>query len=419
MAIQLDQFHVVDVSLDGDAGADAAVMTGDGVLKVGEEALRSKLLARDARIAAVAIDVVRPGEPVRIAGVKDVVEPRCKLEGEERGKGRLGVLKNVAVATCGPIVGFQEGIIDMSGPGAEFTPFSGLPLLVLHIEPVSGIAPHAHEEAVRLAGLHAADLLARGACGGKPDATGIIDWQPLPPGQTLPRIAYVYMVLSQGLLHDTHVCGENARAGLPRLMDPATVIDNGIVSGNCVSACDKNTTYHHQNNPVISELLRGHGKTWDFAGIVLTNEPTRLAEKEASAGRAISLVRGLGAAAAVITKEGFGNPDADLMMLISGLERAGIKTVAITDEYAGAEGWSQSLADTTPEADAIVSTGNANMRVRLPAMERTIGMSGEVSRLAGAYANSVREKGELDVELQLIMGATNQLGFGRLRCREV
>ena len=32
--------------------------------------------------------------------------------------------KGMAVVTAGKIVGFQEGIIDMSGPGADYTPFS-------------------------------------------------------------------------------------------------------------------------------------------------------------------------------------------------------------------------------------------------------------------------------------------------------
>ena len=36
---------------------------------------------------------------------------------------------------------------------------------------------------------------------------------------------------------------------------------------------------------------------------------------------------------AQMLEEGFGNPDADLMMLVQGLEQSGIKTTAITDEY--------------------------------------------------------------------------------------
>ena len=417
MAIQLENYHVSDVCL-----SDRTELAGR-ILQIRVDEIRDALMGDDKRIRAVEVEVAKPGDSLRIACVKDVIEPRTKLAGEAGEDERICVLKNVAVVTCGPIVGFQEGIIDMSGVGADYTPFSKFPLVVLRIEPIPGITPHEHEEAVRLAGLRTADLFARSVSSEVPDCVDVIDWQPVPVsndgnGIRLPKIAYVYLVLSQGLLHDTYVCGELASHGLPRFICPETIAGNGIISGNCVSACDKNTTYHHQNNPVIRELLLGHGQRWNFVGIVLTNEPTRLSLKEESAAKAVELVKELDANAAIITKEGFGNPDADLMMLIRGLERNGVRTVAITDEYAGQEGWSQSLADTAQEADAIVSTGNANARLLLPAMDRTIGGSNQVARLAGAHADSHRPEGQMDVELQLIMGATNQLGFGELSCRE-
>ena len=39
-----------------------------------------------------------------------------------------------------------------------------------------------------------------------------------------------------------------------------------------VATCDKNTTYHHLNNPVIHDLLEQHGKTLNFVGFIITNE---------------------------------------------------------------------------------------------------------------------------------------------------
>ena len=59
----------------------------------------------------------------------------------------------MGVVTAGKIVGFQEGIIDMSGPGADYTPFSKLINLVLVITPIEGLPQHEYEQAVRLAGL--------------------------------------------------------------------------------------------------------------------------------------------------------------------------------------------------------------------------------------------------------------------------
>jgi len=390
-----------------------------GVLTLDPEALAAALQAQDERITAIEIHAVLPGESTRIVCAKDVIQPRVKIDGADPGTGTTYVMENLAVVTCGPIVGFQEGIIDMSGPGAAHTPFSELALVVMEVQVIEGISPHEHEASLREAGLRAAEQIARDCAGSAADEAEEIHWDDVPVDSGLPRIAYVDMVLSQGLLHDTYVLGKNATGGLPLTLDPRVVIDNGVVSGNCVSACDKNTTYHHQHNPVIAELLREHGKRWNFAGVVITNEPTRLAHKERSAARAVDLVKGLDAQAAIVTKEGFGNPDADLMMIIAGLERAGIRTVAVTDEYAGADGGSQSLADTTPEADALVSVGNANERIELPVMNKTIGPLPDVSRLAGGYAHSVHADGSMDVELQAIVGSTNQLGFGRLSCREI
>ena len=413
MALTLHKHFVTAVKLAEQTGID------QGCLSVDAAALIQSLKSREHRIADVRVRLASPDEATRVVCVKDVIQPRVKAVGTEPGTGTLCVLENVAIVTCGPIVGFQEGIIDMCGPGAAYTPFSQLPLIVLEIDVAAGLDPHEHEEIVREAGTRAADYVARSCLGASPDQIEEVLWDEVTCDPSLPRIAYVYIVLSQGLLHDTYVLGHNAKDGLPVSIDPRAVLDNGVLSGNCVSACDKNTTYHHQNNPLIAKLLRGHGVQWNFAGVIITNEPTRLADKQRSAETTVAMVNQLNANGAVISKEGFGNPDADLMMIVRGLEQAGVKTVAITDEFAGSDGGSQSVADTTPEADAIVSVGNANQRIELPAMATTIGPLPDISRLAGGYASSIRDDGSMEVELQAIIGSTNQLGFGRLSCREV
>ena len=413
MTLELYRHTVTAVRL---GGHDEIV---DGCVNVDAEGLESHLRSEDPRISDIQIITVQPGDAARIVCVKDVVQPRVKTSGTSPGAGVLRILDGMAVVTCGPIVGYQEGIIDMSGPGAAYTPFSQMPLVVLTINVRDGLGPHEHEEAVREAGLRAAQRIAEVCVDAEPDEIEKIARAPIPAGSDLPRIAYVYMVLSEGLLHDTYVFGRNAKEGLPIIVEPGAIYDNGVVSGNCVSACDKNTTYHHQNNPIVAALLEGHGLKWDFAGIVITNEPIRLSEKEQAAKSTVELVTGLKTDGAILSKEGFGNPDTDLMLLLKGLEQANIATVAITDEFAGSDGGSQSLADTTPEADAIVSVGNANQRIVLPAMAKTIGPLPDVARIAGGYPHTLHDDGTLEVELQAIIGATNQLGFGRLSCREV
>ena len=51
-------------------------------------------------------------------------------------------------------------------------------------------------------------------------------------------------------------------------------------------------------------------------------------------------------------------------------------------------------------------------------MEKTVGPTADVVRLAGGYPGSLRDDGTIEIELQALIGATNQLGYGTLSCRE-
>ncbi len=130
----------------------------------------------------------------------------------------------------------------------------------------------------------------------------------------LPKVGYVQMLQTQGLLHDTYVYGVDAKQIVPTIMYPTEIMDGAIVSGNCVSACDKNTTYHQMNNPVIHDLLAVHGKELNFVGVIITNENVYLADKERSSNWTAKLAEYLGLDGVIISQEGFGNPDTDLIM---------------------------------------------------------------------------------------------------------
>ncbi|MBQ6376025.1 MAG: glycine/sarcosine/betaine reductase component B subunit [Lachnospiraceae bacterium] len=404
----------------------------DGVLYVSGKELKDVALSEEHLKEAV-FDIAKPGESVRITPVKDVIEPRVKVEGpggifpgvissvETVGSGKTYALKGMALVTAGPIVGFQEGVIDMTGPGAEYTPFSKTLNLVMVCTPQEGIEPHEYEKAVRMAGLKVAAFLGELARDLVPDATAVYEFEDLLEGMKkypdLPRVAYVQMLQSQGLLHDTYVYGVDAKKILPTLLCPTEVMDGAIISGNCVSACDKNPTYIHENNSVIEDLYAQHGKTINFVGQIITNENVYLADKERSSNQTAKLCRMLGLDGVIISQEGFGNPDTDLIMNCKKIEAEGIKTVIITDEYAGQDGRSQSLADADAAADAVVTGGNANMAITLPKMDRVIGTLAYAGKIAGANADSLREDGSYTAELQVITGATNETGFGNLSAR--
>ncbi len=423
MKLELHKLHVKSLAWGAKTGVK------DGILSISKEEVL-ELVRADANFLKVDVEIALPGESTRIIPVKDVVEPRCKIEGgngvfpgmisdvDTVGFGKTLVLEGAAVVTCGKVVGFQEGIIDMSGPAADYTPFAHTSNLVLVVDPVEGLERHDYEASLRIAGLKVAEYLAKSAVGQKADSIESYEAKPLNQAMAefpgLPKVAYLYMLQSQGLLHDTYVYGVDAKKILPTLINYTEVFDGAIVSGNCVSACDKNSTYYHLNNPVIKSMVSRHGKDYNFVGVVITNENVTLADKKRSSSYAVKLAETLGVEGLLITEEGFGNPDADLILNCRKAEKAGIKTVLVTDEYAGRDGASQSLADAAKEADAVVTAGNANEMIVLPAMKKVIGYPNYADVIAGGFQGSLRPDGSIEVELQAVTGSTSELGFTRI-----
>lgn len=400
----------------------------NGVLYVDKEGLIAAL-SDDDRIEKWDADLARPGESVRIIPVKDVVEPRVKLEGGESyfpsvvgpndtaGEGATFVLDGAAVVTVGPIMGFQEGFIDMSGPAAKFSPFAELFNVVLIAQPVENLEKHQYEEAIRVAGLKAAVWLADCCKNAKIDAVEVFEKgtvaEELKKYPDLPPVVHLCMCITQGLLHDTYVYGADVKTCLPTLLHPNEVLDGAMVSGNCVSACDKTTTWHHLHDPVVSELYAQHGKTVNFLGMIPTQESVVLAGKERASSFNARLCHELGAKGVIITEEGYGNPDSDLCLNVNKCEALGMSTVVIADEASGTDGASQGLADATPQMTAFVSCGNVNEMLEVPAMKKVIGFIESIAHVSGGAAESLRPDGSMYVELQSIIGSTCETGFNK------
>lgn len=420
MKLELRKIHIKDLQFGGKTDVK------DGVLSISSEDLITKL-KEDKRIEDVKLDIARPGEKVRIIPVKDVIEPRVKIEGSgngfpgmstkiaQLGEGKVNVLYGAAVVTVGDIVGFQEGVIDMWGEGAKWTPFSQTYNLVVDITPVKGLDPHAHEATVRFAGLKAAEFIGEAGRSVEPDEVLTYEMEDIANETAkypdLPKVLYVEMLISQGLLHDGYIYGVNSQLILPTLIHPNEELDGAVISGNCVAACDKITTYQHQNNSAIFDLYAQHGKKINFLGVILTPELTTLEGKFRTCDYTAKLCKMLGADGVIVSEEGYGNPDSDLLMICKRLENMGIKTVLITDECSGRDGMSQPLADTVSEAVAVVSSGNVSHVVTLPPADKVIGNDKAIATLAGGWDGSLKEDGSLDCELNAVIGATSEIGY--------
>ncbi|NLO56798.1 MAG: beta-aspartyl-peptidase [Thermovirga sp.] len=407
------------------------------ILFLNPDDIRRELL-EDKHLLSVDVKIAKPGESTRIIPVKDILAPAVKVGGPGcvfpgfvgnpprtiAGRGTTAFLEGVAVVTSGKLVNFQEGLIDMTGPGAEYSVFSKLVNVVLVLEPVEGLGKHEHERVVREAGVKAAALIGKAAATAEYYEETVYTNETIPEIHSkypdLPKVVYVRQVLAQGLLHDNYLYGLNAREGaVPLYMQATELFDGAIVSGNCAAPCHKHTTYHHQKDPLSEDLLAEHGKSLAFLGIIAQPVRTAFSEKERNSFQVLKIAKSLGADGAIIAEDGGGNPECDLMLTASILEQAGIKTVIVTDEYAGGDGASPGLADVSPEADAVVTNGNGNERVVLPPMEKVIGHLETIEVITGGHSGSLLKDGSINMEIAGIMGSTNELGMENLSTRAI
>ncbi len=92
---------------------------------------------------------------------------------------------------------------------------------------------------MRIAGLRAATFVGELGRNVTPDETKVFEtWasrRACEKYPDLPRVAYVHMLQSQGLLHDTYVYGVDAKRTLTTIINPTETMDGAIISA--VTAC--------------------------------------------------------------------------------------------------------------------------------------------------------------------------------------
>lgn len=391
----------------------------DGVLTVGDDAIG---LLEDPALAEIRLSTASPGDSIRIVKILDAVEPRAK-EGpgifpgflappEPQGTGTTHVLKGAAVVTAGYLPRGQEGLVDMTGPAQEMSFLGQTHNVVMEFTPRDGAPWEEVDAALRRAGLRLAEHLAKAAIGAPPDAT-----HDLPPlgeqgSSGRPRVAAITNLQTQGTFKDVFVYGESFSGRPPILLDPNELEDGAVVSGQFGHPALKNPTYVHQNHPIAGALRERHGRDLDFAGVVICPEPVDQDGKERTAAEVVKLCEDEGFDAVIITKEGGGNADGDVSLKMDALEEAGVKAVGLFGEMAGSDGSGAPLVIAPNKATAMVSTGNYDHVIELPAMERALG--GEEFALLKVPATSA-----FPVPAAVVYCSLSPLGIGRLTCQEV
>lgn len=341
-------------------------------------------------LAEATVEVVRPGDPVRISNVLDVVLPTGRV-----ADARLHRLQGVAVLTVcdwraagyADAAELPDSIVDMSGPGVDRGPWSATTNVVLRCVPALGADVAEADRAVR----ELAATIGSGLAGttARAPADDVRTIGPLPPADpALPAIAVVLQVASEGPLLDTFLDGVPLGVFEPRILDERVLHEGRLTNGAYDWPGVRNVTAVYQDPAVIRELRAGHGTDARFVGVVLAPGYLDGAEQKRLAAEASAeLVAGLGADGVVCTTFSSGNSHTDTMLTVQACERRGIATVALVCETNGG------LTDHVPEADCLVSTGNEDELVDAWTPERVIG--GEEHARVGERVPAVHYLGGL------------------------
>jgi sarcosine reductase len=405
----------------------------DGVLSVSKDELH-QLVLQDSHFSEVEIDLARPGDSTRIINILDVVEPRHKVSGPGTvfpgllgppltvGRGRDHRLQGMALVMTGELapgeaVHWRDGIIDMWGPGAQYTPFADTLNLVLHLKGKADFSPaeqadlemvdvidgstyaQAYNRAARTAGFRVADYLASVTAGLEPQEVEVYELSPV--DTSLPRVVYACQMHLNRWLYGEKIGWQ------PTLLHPNEMLDGAIFSSFMGPANSRDASYIYQNHPIVRELFRHHGVDLNFVGLLLWfYGRTAIVEKERTLGFGVKLLSMLGVNGVVMTWIGDGHSGIDIMMLCQKCEHAGIKTTILSPEMALTPD-DPGFVHFVPEADAIVSTGNYEMQLTLSPAARVLG--GTTLSVPQVDASA-----SLPLSLRYLYASTSPLGFGKL-----
>ena len=423
MRLELAEYPVTAIRLGRNFSYQSEVLEIDA-------AALSDMVLRDGRIREASFSVVRPGDKVRITGIRDVVEPRVKVSGngqvfpgilapvESVGDGRTNRLSGMAVIATAEYHGTiraglgveRSALLDMWGTGAAASKFSGLVHLVLVMRLREGLSELDAHTAIQLAELQVARRLAETTVGIEPACVEVFDLSARRPD--LPNV-----ILIQGCLTDDHhvhsgvsYYGLSIRESLATVVHPNELLDGAMAVNTTRGIGYSPIVYDWQNHPLALGLCRDHGKRFNFLGIILQRiRYETFHGKEVIAHNAAQLATTLGAEGALITWLGSGNAFVDVMLTLRACEQRGIESVLVTYEYGGKEGVDSPLLFYVEEANAVVSTGTRDRWLELPEAERIVGPYEQIQILSypGAPIANCKEKLTLDAHDMVIGGVDN------------
>lgn len=421
MKLTIGNIYVKDVVL-GDANSFA-----EGILTIDKQGAIDYLMGEDDHITELDIVIARPGDDTRIVPVIETIEPRVRMddrclfpgvtgEVEPCGEGELKAFKDCCVTVVGKEWGsFGDGVIDMGGIGAKETYWSRLINICLVGDTDEEFERHEQQKtnhALRWAGHRFAEYVGKTAKELEPEETEVYEFDPIlkrtAERNELPNVVAVLQPQSQmeAMGYNDLMYGWDMNHFLPTFVSPTEIFDGCMISGSFMPASSKWSTYEFQNFPTLKELFAEDGKSFNFVGVIMSNLNVALEQKERSAVMVRNIALNLGADYALVTEEGYGNPDTDYVRCQVILEDAGIPVVGISDESDGRDGFGQPLVVLDEKMNALVSTGNVGQLSDLPACATVIGNLEALNRdgMSGSWGydevlgKSARDDGSIIME---------------------
>ena len=370
MRLELDSIKIKDIQ------ESSATAIKDGVLYLNKKELEEVLL-KDEKIKSVDINIARPGDKTRIICIQDVMQPRCRENGNNFpgfvdkmqivGNGRTVSLDGAGVIISNPeSTRIEMGVLDMDGPMAGLTPYAKLNMVSLAFYPVEDIKNDANEErifedAIKAAGLKACVYLAKAGLEVKADEVEVFEsevGESVDP--SLPRVAYCFQTYTPQFDYkgrsDRFFYGAAMTNTFPTIINPNEALDGALVGWNAIKAIE---TYSMQNNGTIRELYKHHGKDLNFVGVVVYSASTDAENRQRSADMCANLLKNvLHAEGAVLTKILGGMPHADIACTGVACEKAGVKTCCPTTPLTATGTLADTILYNDVELDLITITGS-------------------------------------------------------------
>jgi len=380
MKLIVEKIKVKDIKFENET------LFKDGVLYINKEDIL-KFAHEETCFDTLNINIVYPGDSARIINVVDVVEPRCKVEGnidwpgvltdeyEIAGSGVTRALENVGIVLCQNNTYWSRkwGAFDMSGPCASFTPYAQMPELIIEPIAASNCDFKDYREALRRVGFKTSVLLAKTTLGVEPYKRDVFDNEKKYEG--LPNIVYSYQIYSKQYdtcnYREPMVYGNAIEDSLPIIMNPTEILDGAISTCGGFRSV---TTYEIQNHPVIIDLMKRHGKELNFVGVIITVTSVESKHRYLVSKMVANMLKEFFKAdGVIITKSVGGASTLCIGAIASEAEKLGIKAVPIIQILNSQSNLSTECLISEQNVDSIVQSGTYYHNYTLPKVDNLYG----------------------------------------------